>query len=79
MFVKQLSHGKFGVYLDENFEKRLGTAERARTDWYFAATAEYGKKWGFGDSIGDAIRQSGVLEQVHAEDRKRGQFDDRTR
>jgi len=69
VFIKELSWGKFGVYADEFFRVRLGTAERVQHEWYFQTAPQFGGKWAFGQTIGDAVRQAGVLEQVHQETR----------
>jgi hypothetical protein len=72
MFVKQIGSEKYGVFADEGFRLRVGTAERVQREWYFEATAKYGGKWAFGKTLGDAVGQTCVLEQVHQETRAAG-------
>jgi hypothetical protein len=69
MFVKQLGTNRYGIYADEAFRLRVGTAERLEREWYFQAAAQYGGKWAFGVSMADAVEQTGAFALVRAEDR----------
>lgn len=64
MFVKELSMGHYGVYADEDFTIMLGVAERIEREWYFEAKGSFGGRWAFGQTLRDAMEQTGVLEKV---------------
>ena len=68
MFVKELSMGHYGVYADEDFTVMLGIAERIDREWYFEAKGSFGGNWAFGQTLRDAMEQSGVLEKVQLGD-----------
>lgn len=72
MFVKQIGCDKYGVYADELYRLWVGTAERVQREWYFQAAAQYGGGRAFGQTLGEAMWQTGVLEQVHQEMRAAG-------
>ena len=64
MFIKRVGSNYSAVYADESCTVWLGTAERVEREWYFEACASLGGKWAFGQTLQDAVEQTGVLEKV---------------